>query len=160
MLSLWQLPAVGANTVPIAAGVWQAAQRGHRLRERGSGCCSQRRSRSHYGKNEKAIWRNGRKEPPRSQRTFWKAGKVNCLNTSKDLGHAWLQFTAALHSLFQTAELNQEVALNVERLEVQRKEITERRQVSQSLELELQSLLTMVNNKKQIKTVDSIELHR
>ncbi|NXC99022.1 K1C20 protein, partial [Certhia familiaris] len=43
----------------------------------------------------------------------------------------------------QTAELNQEVALNVERLEVQRKEITERRQVYQSLELELQSLLTM-----------------
>ncbi|NWT12997.1 K1C20 protein, partial [Vireo altiloquus] len=43
----------------------------------------------------------------------------------------------------QTAELNQEVALNVERLEVQRKEITERRQVFQSLELELQSLLTM-----------------
>ncbi|NXD99512.1 K1C42 protein, partial [Chaetorhynchus papuensis] len=43
----------------------------------------------------------------------------------------------------QTAELNQEVALNVERLEVQRKEITERRQYFQSLELELQSLLTM-----------------
>ncbi|XP_036254690.1 keratin, type I cytoskeletal 20-like isoform X1 [Molothrus ater] len=43
----------------------------------------------------------------------------------------------------QTAELNQEVALNVERLEVQRKEITERRQVCQNLELELQSLLTM-----------------
>ncbi|NXQ52889.1 K1C42 protein, partial [Anthoscopus minutus] len=43
----------------------------------------------------------------------------------------------------QTAELNQEVALNVERLEVQRKEVTERRQVFQSLELELQSLLTM-----------------
>ncbi|XP_063259881.1 keratin, type I cytoskeletal 20-like [Prinia subflava] len=43
----------------------------------------------------------------------------------------------------QTAELNQEVALNVERLEVQRKEITERRQVFQNLELELQSLLTM-----------------
>ncbi|NXM54741.1 K1C42 protein, partial [Illadopsis cleaveri] len=43
----------------------------------------------------------------------------------------------------QTAELNQEVALNVEQLQVQRKEITERRQVFQSLELELQSLLTM-----------------
>ncbi|NWZ69748.1 K1C20 protein, partial [Acrocephalus arundinaceus] len=43
----------------------------------------------------------------------------------------------------QTAELNQEVALNVERLEVQRKEITERRQIFQNLELELQSLLTM-----------------
>ncbi|NXY54083.1 K1C20 protein, partial [Callaeas wilsoni] len=43
----------------------------------------------------------------------------------------------------QTEELSQEVALNVERLEVQRKEITERRQISQSLELELQSLLTM-----------------
>uniref|UniRef100_A0A8C9UBQ5 Keratin, type I cytoskeletal 20 n=1 Tax=Serinus canaria TaxID=9135 RepID=A0A8C9UBQ5_SERCA len=51
----------------------------------------------------------------------------------------------------RTAELNQEVALNVERLEVQRKEITERRQVFQNLELELQSLLTMVNNKKQNK---------
>ncbi|XP_066060916.1 keratin, type I cytoskeletal 20-like [Chamaea fasciata] len=43
----------------------------------------------------------------------------------------------------QTAELNQEVALNVEQLQVQRKEITERRQVFQTLELELQSLLTM-----------------
>ncbi|NXR55792.1 K1C20 protein, partial [Hippolais icterina] len=43
----------------------------------------------------------------------------------------------------QTAELSQEVALNVERLEVQRKEITERRQIFQNLELELQSLLTM-----------------
>ncbi|NXY36845.1 K1C20 protein, partial [Pomatorhinus ruficollis] len=43
----------------------------------------------------------------------------------------------------QTAELNQEVALNVEQLQVQRKEVTERRQVFQSLELELQSLLTM-----------------
>ncbi|NXO67744.1 K1C20 protein, partial [Phainopepla nitens] len=43
----------------------------------------------------------------------------------------------------QTAELNQEVALSVERLGVQRKEITERRQVFQNLELELQSLLTM-----------------
>ncbi|NWX34496.1 K1C20 protein, partial [Notiomystis cincta] len=43
----------------------------------------------------------------------------------------------------QTAELNQEVALNIEELGVQRKEITERRQVFQSLELELQSLLNM-----------------
>ncbi|NXH46615.1 K1C20 protein, partial [Dicaeum eximium] len=41
----------------------------------------------------------------------------------------------------QTIELNQEVAINIEQLEVQRKEIIERRQVSQSLELELQSLL-------------------
>ncbi|XP_063035174.1 keratin, type I cytoskeletal 20-like [Melospiza melodia melodia] len=43
----------------------------------------------------------------------------------------------------QTAELNQEVALSVERLEVQRKEVTERRQICQNLELELQSLLNM-----------------
>ncbi|NXR16502.1 K1C20 protein, partial [Cinclus mexicanus] len=43
----------------------------------------------------------------------------------------------------QTAELHQEVVLCVEQLEGQRKEITERRQVFQSLELELQSLLTM-----------------
>ncbi|NXR84767.1 K1C20 protein, partial [Pycnonotus jocosus] len=43
----------------------------------------------------------------------------------------------------QTAELNQEVALNIEQLGVQRKEITERRQIFQNLELELQSLLTM-----------------
>ncbi|NXM46114.1 K1C20 protein, partial [Gymnorhina tibicen] len=43
----------------------------------------------------------------------------------------------------QTAELNQEVALNVERLEGQRKAITEQRQVFQSLELELNSVLTM-----------------
>ncbi|NXM01038.1 K1C20 protein, partial [Tyrannus savana] len=43
----------------------------------------------------------------------------------------------------QTAELNQEVAVNVEQLQVQRKEITERRQIFQSLELELQSHLNM-----------------
>ncbi|XP_005494445.2 keratin, type I cytoskeletal 20 [Zonotrichia albicollis] len=43
----------------------------------------------------------------------------------------------------QTAELNQEVALNVEQLAVQRKEVTERRQICQNLELELQSLLNM-----------------
>ncbi|XP_032566884.1 keratin, type I cytoskeletal 20 [Chiroxiphia lanceolata] len=43
----------------------------------------------------------------------------------------------------QTAELNQEVAINVEQLQVQRKEITERRQIYQSLELELQSQLNM-----------------
>ncbi|NWV31835.1 K1C20 protein, partial [Grantiella picta] len=43
----------------------------------------------------------------------------------------------------QTVELKQEVALNIEQLEVQRKEITERRQVFQTLELELQSLLGM-----------------
>ncbi|XP_054252703.1 keratin, type I cytoskeletal 20-like isoform X2 [Indicator indicator] len=39
----------------------------------------------------------------------------------------------------QTEELNQEVAINVEQLQVQRKEVTERRQIFQSLELELQS---------------------
>ncbi|NXP71343.1 K1C20 protein, partial [Ramphastos sulfuratus] len=43
----------------------------------------------------------------------------------------------------QTQELNQEVAINVEQLQVQRKEVTERRQVLQSLELELQSHLSM-----------------
>ncbi|XP_008922142.2 keratin, type I cytoskeletal 20 [Manacus vitellinus] len=43
----------------------------------------------------------------------------------------------------QTAELNQEVAINVEQIQVQRKEITERRQIYQSLELELQSQLNM-----------------
>ncbi|NWU14357.1 K1C20 protein, partial [Cephalopterus ornatus] len=43
----------------------------------------------------------------------------------------------------QTAELHQEVAVNVEQLQVQRKEITERRQIFQSLELELQSQLNM-----------------
>ncbi|NWT04877.1 K1C20 protein, partial [Mionectes macconnelli] len=43
----------------------------------------------------------------------------------------------------QTAELNQEVAVSVEQLQVQRKEITERRQIFQSLELELQSQLNM-----------------
>ncbi|NXG52216.1 K1C20 protein, partial [Psilopogon haemacephalus] len=43
----------------------------------------------------------------------------------------------------QTEELNQEVAINVEQLQVQRKEVTERRQIFQSLELELQSHLSM-----------------
>ncbi|XP_071433191.1 keratin, type I cytoskeletal 20-like isoform X1 [Pithys albifrons albifrons] len=43
----------------------------------------------------------------------------------------------------QTAELNKVVAINIEQLQVQRKEITERRQIFQSLELELQSQLNM-----------------
>lgn len=43
----------------------------------------------------------------------------------------------------QTAELNQEVAINVEQLQAQRREITDRRQVFQGLELELQSYLNM-----------------
>ncbi|KAM6238718.1 keratin, type I cytoskeletal 20 [Porphyrio hochstetteri] len=43
----------------------------------------------------------------------------------------------------QTEALNQEVAINVEQLHVQRKEITERRQIFQNLELELQSHLNM-----------------
>ncbi|KFO90563.1 Keratin, type I cytoskeletal 42, partial [Buceros rhinoceros silvestris] len=43
----------------------------------------------------------------------------------------------------QTAELNQEVAINVEQLQVQRSEISGRRQNLQALELELQSHLSM-----------------
>ncbi|KAK2536191.1 keratin type I cytoskeletal 20 [Columba guinea] len=43
----------------------------------------------------------------------------------------------------QTEELNQEVAINVEQLQVQRREVTERRQILQGLELELQSVLNM-----------------
>ncbi|KAM6368668.1 keratin, type I cytoskeletal 20-like [Pluvialis apricaria] len=43
----------------------------------------------------------------------------------------------------QTEELHQEVAINVEQLQTQRKEITERRQIFQGLELELQSHLNM-----------------
>ncbi|NWY53826.1 K1C20 protein, partial [Chionis minor] len=43
----------------------------------------------------------------------------------------------------QTEELNQEVAINIEQLQAQRKEITDRRQIFQSLELELQSHLNM-----------------
>ncbi|NXI99914.1 K1C20 protein, partial [Psophia crepitans] len=43
----------------------------------------------------------------------------------------------------QTAVLNQEVAINVEQLQTQRREITEQRQIFQRLELELQSQLNM-----------------
>lgn len=86
-------PSAGANMVPIAAGTGQAAQRGGRLCECRSGCCSRHRSRSHHGKHEEAIWRSGRKVPPRSQRPLWKSGKVNFLNTIKNLNHAWLEFT-------------------------------------------------------------------
>ncbi|NXS52439.1 K1C20 protein, partial [Brachypteracias leptosomus] len=43
----------------------------------------------------------------------------------------------------QTVELHQELAINVEQLQVQRKEVTERRQIYQSLELELQSHFSM-----------------
>ncbi|NXQ91522.1 K1C20 protein, partial [Nyctibius grandis] len=43
----------------------------------------------------------------------------------------------------QTEQLNQEVAINVEQLQVQRTEITERRQIFQGVELELQSQLNM-----------------
>ncbi|PKU38787.1 type i cytoskeletal 20 [Limosa lapponica baueri] len=46
----------------------------------------------------------------------------------------------------QTAELNQEVAINVEQLQAQRKEITDRRQIFQELELELQSHLNMIKS--------------
>ncbi|NXY16219.1 K1C20 protein, partial [Atrichornis clamosus] len=41
------------------------------------------------------------------------------------------------------AQLKQEVAINAEQLQMQRKEITERRQIFQSLELELQSQLSV-----------------
>lgn len=44
---------------------------------------------------------------------------------------------------FQTEELNQEVAINVEQLQAERKEVTNRRQICQGLELELQSQLNM-----------------
>ncbi|XP_010009718.1 PREDICTED: keratin, type I cytoskeletal 20 isoform X1 [Nestor notabilis] len=43
----------------------------------------------------------------------------------------------------QTEELNQEVAISVEQLQAQRKEVTNRRQIFQGLELELQSELNM-----------------
>ncbi|NXQ97639.1 K1C20 protein, partial [Sagittarius serpentarius] len=43
----------------------------------------------------------------------------------------------------QTEELNQEVAINIEQLQAQRREITDRRQIFQGLELELQSQLNM-----------------
>ncbi|XP_054657094.1 keratin, type I cytoskeletal 20-like isoform X2 [Grus americana] len=43
----------------------------------------------------------------------------------------------------QTAVLNQEVAINVEQLQAQRREITEQRQIFQNLELQLQSELNM-----------------
>lgn len=52
---------------------------------------------------------------------------------------------------FQTEELNQEVAINVEQLQAQRREITDRRQIFQGLELELQSHLNMVNNTEYLK---------
>ncbi|XP_062485071.1 keratin, type I cytoskeletal 20-like [Pezoporus occidentalis] len=43
----------------------------------------------------------------------------------------------------QTEELNQEVAINFEQLQAQRREVTDRRQIFQGLELELQSQLNM-----------------
>uniref|UniRef100_G1MVI1 Keratin, type I cytoskeletal 20 n=1 Tax=Meleagris gallopavo TaxID=9103 RepID=G1MVI1_MELGA len=43
----------------------------------------------------------------------------------------------------QTEALNQEVAINVEQLQEQRREVTDRRQICQSLELELQTNLNM-----------------
>ncbi|KFQ19256.1 Keratin, type I cytoskeletal 42, partial [Merops nubicus] len=46
----------------------------------------------------------------------------------------------------QTEELNQEVAINVEQLQVQRREVTDRRQVFQSLEVELQSHFSMAKD--------------
>ncbi|KAF1574611.1 UNVERIFIED_CONTAM: Keratin, type I cytoskeletal 20, partial [Eudyptes pachyrhynchus] len=47
-----------------------------------------------------------------------------------------------------TEELNQEVATNIEELQTQRREVTDRRQIFQSLELELQSQL---NTKKSLE---------
>ncbi len=61
------------------------------------------------------LWLLGRKEPPRSKERFEK----------------------------QTEALNQEVAINVEQLQEQRREVTDRRQICQSLELELQTHLNM-----------------
>ncbi|NXK14242.1 K1C20 protein, partial [Herpetotheres cachinnans] len=43
----------------------------------------------------------------------------------------------------QTEDLNQEVAINIEQLQAQRRQITDRRQIFQGLELELQSQLNM-----------------
>ncbi|NXJ05853.1 K1C20 protein, partial [Odontophorus gujanensis] len=43
----------------------------------------------------------------------------------------------------QTEVLNQEVAINIEQLQEQRREVTDRRQICQSLELELQTHLNM-----------------
>ncbi|NXH12598.1 K1C42 protein, partial [Bucco capensis] len=43
----------------------------------------------------------------------------------------------------QTEELNKEVAINVEQLQVQRKEVTDQRQILQGLELELQTHMSM-----------------
>ncbi|XP_072212505.1 keratin, type I cytoskeletal 20 [Excalfactoria chinensis] len=43
----------------------------------------------------------------------------------------------------QTEALNQEVAINVEQLQEQRREVTDRRQICQSLELEIQTHLNM-----------------
>ncbi|NXN58417.1 K1C20 protein, partial [Rynchops niger] len=57
----------------------------------------------------------------------------------------------------QTEELNQEVANNVEQLQVQRKEITDRRQIFQGLELELQSHLNM--NKSLEDSLAETEAH-
>uniref|UniRef100_A0A8C9FLX5 Keratin, type I cytoskeletal 20 n=1 Tax=Pavo cristatus TaxID=9049 RepID=A0A8C9FLX5_PAVCR len=51
----------------------------------------------------------------------------------------------------QIEALNQEVAINVEQLQEQRKEVTDRRQISQSMELELQTHLNMVSNKQSLE---------
>jgi len=74
---------------------------------------------------------------------------MHCPITASAAGRISLQFifhafNSAVAFFFQTTELNHEVATHTEQIQSSKSEITELRRTMQSLEIELQSQISMV----------------